>query len=573
MIGGWRAAVAPRLGAAVGPVLWLVAFVLIGLPLALVLGQAFVPGLFGFPQPDYMPSLDAFAHVLRSAHLMDGILGTIGLGVVGALVSVALGAGLALLLTLTDLPGRRLFAVLPWGVFATPSYFKGLAWVLLMAPGGYLVNLGLIDPATGNAFFSPAGLMMVLAVSMFPIPYFIIRARLQGFGGEFIDAARMASAGPWRIVTRIVIPMLLPAIALALLTCFAEVVGDFGIAATIARSMNVGLITYNIFAATASYPVDFPAAGVQALLLALLVAGSIVVTAAGGGNKSVVFVSGRNRVLVPFALGRWRAPTTAAAALLVMVAAVLPLAALAGRALTVTLSGGLSAANFSLAAFGTVFDTATVAGQGLVWSFGYGLVAALVAVAFALALAYHVSQSGRRAQLVASGLALTTVALPGVVLAFGYILVYDRLPGFASLPLYGSRSLLVIGYVASALPYCLLLLWAAMGRLGGSLHEAARLAGVSPVARLIKIVLPLTAGAIVMAFGITAIRSIFELPMSRFLLPLAGPPLPALIVDDFQRGKAAVACALAIVTLLVLAPIGGLAAYGGQALQKRRGQS
>jgi iron(III) transport system permease protein len=540
------------------PALWAVAFILIGLPLGLVVVQAFLPGLFDLAGPSFVPSLDAINRLVTSPRLARGIIDTMVLGVVGAVLSTVVGTALALLLALTDIRGRSAFSALPWVVFATPSYFKGLAWVLLMSPGGYFVGLGLVSPATGSAFFGPAGLMMVMAFSLFPIPYFIVGSRLEGLGGEFIDAARVASAGPWRIVLRVVLPMLVPAIALALLTTFAEVVGDFGIATTIARSMNFGLITYNIYAATANYPVDFASAGAQALVLVLLVAGSIVVAGLMGGDRTTTFVTGRNRSLARFHLGAWQAPALALTALFTIGSAVLPLIAIVLRSLTVSLGGGLARSNFSLAAVRTIFDVSSIPGQGLVWSVVDGLAAAVLAVAFGLIFAYQISLASRTTRLVASGLALITVALPGIVLAFGYILVYDRLPGFKDVPLYGSRLLLVIGYAATALPYCLILMWAALGRLGGSLHEASRLAGASPSRHLVKVVLPLIGSALLIAFGVTTIRSIFELPMSQFLLPQAGPPVPVVIVDDFTQGRDAVACALAIATLGVVAAIGVL---------------
>ena len=47
----------------------------------------------------------------------------------------------------------------------------------------------------------------------------------------------MAGAGQWRTLVKVILPLLVPAIALALLTTFAEVAGDFGIATTIARQI------------------------------------------------------------------------------------------------------------------------------------------------------------------------------------------------------------------------------------------------------------------------------------------------------------------------------------------------
>jgi len=160
--------------------------------------------------------------------------------------------------------------------------------------------------------------------------------------------------------------------------------------------------------------------------------------------------------------------------------------------------------------------------------------------------------------MIAVGLAMVTVAVPGIILAFGYILLYDRVPGFIDLGLYGTRTLLVLGYCAAALPYCLIFMWSALDRLGPSIGEASRLAGASPVQHLRRIVAPLIGRAIAAAFGVTMVRTVFELPMSQFLMPQAGPALPALIVDDFTQDRDAVACAMALVALLAVAIVWGL---------------
>ena len=87
---------------------------------------------------------------------------------------------------------------------------------------------------------------------------------LAGLGSELEDAARLSGAAPLRIWLRINGPLLAPAIALSFIATFAEVLSDFGLASTIARMSNFGVLTYGIYAAASDYPVDFPAAGAQA---------------------------------------------------------------------------------------------------------------------------------------------------------------------------------------------------------------------------------------------------------------------------------------------------------------------
>ena len=382
------------------------------------------------------------------------------------------------------------------------------------------------------------------------MPYFIVRARLAGMGGEFLDAARMAGAGPWRITRVIILPMLASAVALSLLTTFAEIISDFGMASTIAKQMNFGLLTYNIYSATAQYPVDFPAAAAQSLTLALLVGTVVIIGHLTGQQEVLSFLTGRNRSLTRFALGRWQWPVVAALALLGFAAAVLPLLAVCARAFTNTLADGLTAKNLSVAAFTKIFAANSVPGQSFIDSFVYSAATAVAATVLGLLVSAKVADGKPWLKNLAAWLALLTVALPGIVLGFGYILLYNRVPGFADLKLYGGPALLVISYVAAALPYALMFLWTALDRLGPSLRDASRLAGASPLRHLVLISGPLVRRAVVTVFGVCLLRTLFELPLSRLLIPVNGPPLPVVVVENFVQDRDALACAVALLAML-----------------------
>src|SRR5262249_52467035 len=147
-----------------------------------------------------------------------------------------------------------------------------------------------------------------------------------------------------------------------------------------------------------------------------------------GADRTTRFVSGRSQAIVRFRLRRWHLPALAALIILGLGSVVLPLLAIAARAVTVSLGDGLAAHNLSLAGLRPVFDSSSQSGQALLWSFAYSFAAAAFAVGFGLIFAYEISLAGRLTRLATSGLALVTVALPGIVLAFGYILAYDRVP-------------------------------------------------------------------------------------------------------------------------------------------------
>ncbi|WP_181175691.1 ABC transporter permease subunit [Mesorhizobium sp. B2-3-4] len=524
---------------------------LIGLPLALVLVQAVMPGLFAARDASNDLSLEPLARVFNAPYVAGSVLHSLELGMLVACTTTALGGAFAVLVQRCDIPGRAAISMVPWLVFLTPSYLKALAWVLLMSSGGYLAQFGLLPLSLGSAFFGLGGLVFVHTLSLFPLAAFIIGSALAGLGSELEDAARLSGAAPFRIWLRINGPLLAPAIALSFIATFAEVLSDFGLASTIARMSNFGVLTYGIYAAASDYPVDFPAAGAQALVLLSLVLLVVVADRLLRRRADPRLISGRARPARLYRLGKWRWLAMAAALTLTFLALALPIAAIAARALTQTLGNGLVWSNFTAANVVAALSLNTAANDGLLRSLFYAGLTALIASSLALLLSTQLDRAGAALRSAVVGLSLGSVAIPGIVLGFGYILVWNRLPGFRDWPFphYGDGSLLVMGYVAAALPYCLVVILSAIGQLAPGLTDAARLHGVGPTRRLLAITLPLILLSVVTAFLLTFIRTVFELPISQMLIPQSGPPAPTLILKLFSHDRDGLASAIALVAM------------------------
>lgn len=524
---------------------------LIGLPLALVLVQAVMPGLFAVQGGSNTLSFEPLARVFNSPHVASSVLHSLELGMLVACTTTALGGAFAVLVQRCDIPLRAAISTVPWLVFLTPSYLKALAWVLLMSPGGYLAQFGLLPSWLGSLFFGLTGLVFVHTLSLFPLAVFIIGNALAGLGSELEDAARLSGAAPFRIWLRINCPLLAPAIALSFIATFAEVLSDFGLASTIARMSNFGVLTYGIYAAASEYPVDFPAAGAQALVLLGLVLLVVVADRLLRRRADPRLISGRSRPARLYNLGKWRQLAMAAALAIAFLALILPLTAIAARALTQTLGHGLIWSNFTAANVVAALSLNTEANDGLLRSLFYAGLTAVIASTLALLLSAQLDRAGMALRSAVVGLSLGSVAIPGIVLGFGYILVWNRLPGFRDWPFphYGNGSLLVMGYVAAALPYCLVVILAAIGQLAPSLTDAARLNGVGTIRRLLAITLPLVLLSVVTAFLLTFIRTVFELPISQMLIPQSGPPAPTLILRLFSHDRDGLASAIALVAM------------------------
>ena len=533
---------------------------LLGLPLILVLVQAVMPGLFDTHAPSMAISIAPLERALASPRVGDSVLHSFELALATAAAATALGGLFAVLAQRCNVPGRRFIAVLPWLVFLTPSYLKALAWVLLMSPGGYLAQLGLLPDGLRHAFFALPGLVFVQTLSLFPLASFVIGSALAGLGSEYEDAARMAGAAPLRIWLRINGPLLLPAIALSVIAIFAEVLSDFGMASTIARVSNFSVLTYGIYAAASDYPVDFAMAGTQALILLLLVVAVVVADRLLRRRADPRLISGRSRALRRYQLGRWRWLAAAGVGAIGTLALILPILAIVARSFTSTLGAGLSPGNLTFANVLAALSPGSDASVALGRSLGFAGMTAIIACAGALLLAIEVERSKGIMRPLVLGLSLGAVAIPGIVLGFGYILLWNRLPGFRDWPFphYGDASLLVTGYAAAALPYCLVIILGAIGQLAPSLSEAARLFGVGGPRRVLRITLPLVFLSVLTAFLLTFIRTVFELPISQMLIPLSGPPVPPMVTSLFGHDRDGLGAALSLVSMTLAGGGAGL---------------
>ena len=183
-------------------------------------------------------------------------------------------------------------------------------------------------------------------------------------------------------------------------------------------------------------------------------------------------------------------------------------------------------------------------------------------LAIGLPLAYAVFRArDPRVRTLVSALYQLPVALPPLVLAFGFILVFSS----DTLPWLGSVWLLVAGHIVLGLPYFLQAVVSDMRRLGlNVLEEAAESLGSSGRQRFFHIVLPSLRHSILSGLIVVAALSIGEFQFSNLVAGFLNRTYPVVLLQAFY-GATGFACA-ATVILLVLA----LAASVAGALSTQR---
>ncbi len=434
---------------------------------------------------------------------------TLGLAAVVTGACVVLGVGTAFLVTRTDLPGARVFAVLAALPLAVPTYIAAFTW------------LSTVDGFSG--FWASA---LVLTLCSYPYVFLPVAAALHRADPAQEDVARSLRHGPWRTFRTVTVPQVRPAVAGGALLVALYVLSDFGAVAL----LRTDTFTRAIFVAF-DLGFDRTAAVVLAtvlvLLTVLLLAGE---TATRRRDARYASVGGARRPHPRVHLGalRWPAlllPLTAAA-----LALGVPAVSLARR-LAAGVSRPGSVAEIAQAAANSLTTSATGAALTMLLALPVGLLVARAPGVLAGAL---------------ERLSYLTHALPGVVI--GLSLVFFGVT--VAYPLYQTRWLLTLAYAALFLPLAVAAVTAAAAQAPPVLEDVARSLGRSPARVFAAVTVPLTAPGIAAGTALVFLTGMKELPATLLLRPTGMDTLATELWT--HTGVAAYAAATPYAALLVV---------------------
>jgi iron(III) transport system permease protein len=539
------------------PVVLLVLFVLY--PLAAIILQSIFPQIFA-TSPSLVPSLDALKQVASDPQNYQALFNSLWLSGITAILAALLGTTLAILARRTDLPGRGLIDTLVWIVFFFPSFLIGEAWSLFFIRGGIPDQYLHFSDAFLNWFFSPVGVIFILSLKTFPFVYISVTAALQWLGSEFEDAARLAGARTWRAWLSINVPLLLPAILAAGLIAFAEALSDFGIAVTIAQNSNVTLVTYQIYIAINTAPVNFSLAAALSLLLFIAIALALLMQAGILRRRSFQIISGRNRPARPVKLGAWKWPAVAFCVLVFLVALVIPLAMCLMLSFMHAFSLGITASNWTTDNYSAILMQGSDDLDSLVRTVWLAFGAATITTLVGLPIAFIIRRTQVPGRRLLSLFTLVTIAVPGIILACGYIFAWNApylqnigIGGSQGVQFYGTIWLLLAAYIGGSLPYATRLGIGALDQVGQNMLETARVQGANIFQLLLSIVGPLLRSSLTSIWLLVFTGTMFELAASELLYPPGQPTMPVRITSLFGDFKLGPGMALAMLNVGIVA--------------------
>ena len=536
------------------PLLWaILAFVSV-IPTISFLALAFSPRLFD--QGASWLSTSSFSLALQGTEL-TGLRNSVLIGIGASSIATVIAAVLALSAQRTDLWFAKWIPTALWGVLLVPTYVIAVGWDEILASGNLFSQIGLVTPGIRNLFLGPLGIVLILGFSGVPFAYFAMAPAISGMGRRFEEAARIHGAR-WTKTIRTVTPIIFPALFAALIIVFAEALGDFGVASTIAANANIPVATTNIMAAIATFPTNFGEAAAVSWFLVLILGAVLTLQNRLTRSRNFAVLSGRSSFAAKIHLTG--AKRLSLLGFIYTFFALTLLVPFLGAVISTLLKPytPFKWSNLTLSAFTTLFSTQSLGGPILV-SLKMATINATLTVIIGFAIARVITSprpgvTGRFTDIILIG----SVALPALVLAAGFIFVFNLpLTMRLGINIFGTMILLGIGYLAIALPSNSRLLIGPVAQLDGSLMHAGRIHGAGQTKSFRRCVLPLLSRSIIWAWLLTFSSTFGELPTSQMLAPTGVRTVATAILASFQTTNLASATALSLVQMsIVLGVIG-----------------
>ena len=177
----------------------------------------------------------------------------------------------------TDIPLRRTVRALVTASFVTPPFLGAIAWELLAAPNGGLLNK-IYRAVTGAPqdeylfnIYSLPGLIFVISCYTFPYVFVLLANALDRIPGDLEDASSILGGRTWTTARRVTIPLALPALLAGALVAFLQAMTLFGSPAILAIPAGFHTMTTKIWSLFNYPPKPELAAAASVPLLVLTV--------------------------------------------------------------------------------------------------------------------------------------------------------------------------------------------------------------------------------------------------------------------------------------------------------------
>lgn len=503
-------------------------------------------------------TLAHFGYLLASPLLREALWNSLAIALLTTAATTALALPLAHWMTRYDFAGKALLGGLILVPMILPPFVGAIGLKQLLAKFGSLnlalMHLGLLPPDRPVDWLGAGGfwgIVILQVLSLYPIMFLNLSAAMANVDPALREAAQNLGAGGWRLFRTVTAPLILPGWFAGAVIVFIWAFTDLGTPLIFGYARVVPVQIFDAITELNTNPAGYALVVlVLALVLVLFVASKRMVAgrryemlARGHTAGAETRATARQTVLLWLAFGG------------VLALALLPHLAVVVQSLAERWFFSVLPDRWTLAHYGELFGHGLTA-SSIRNSLFYASLSAGLDLVLGVTIAWLLTR--RRVPLanVLDALAMLPLALPGLVLAFGYVAGFDFPVPWLN-PRENPTVLLIVSYSVRRLPYLVRSAYAGFQQTSVTLEEASANLGASPWRTLRRITLPLIMAHLVAGTVLTFAFAMLEVSDS-LILAMREPYFPITkmiyaLMGRIEPNAAAVACALGVVGMGVLA--------------------
>lgn len=495
-------------------------------------------------------TLEFFAMAFRSPLMLGSLRNSFLIGVLVTAFTTLLSLPLAHLFTRYDFRGKTLLSALLLVPMILPPFVGAIGMRQFFGLFGS-VNLLLgtnVDWLGRGGFW---GVVILQTLNLYPIMFLNVSASMANVDPTLREAAENMGASSWRVFRTVTLPLILPGCFAGAILVFIWAFTDLGTPLIFGLTRVVSVQIFDRVTDVGTNPMGYVLVCVVLLLTVVLFAVSKRLV----GSKRYEMLARGHTAGGERRLRGWRAAAAVAGVSAVVAMALVPhasvvLQSLADRWFFTVLPGEMSFDHY-----GEVFAYPLTV-SSVRNSLFYSSLSAGVDLVLGVMIAYLLTRRKIPGGAVLDAVAMLPLALPGLVLAFGYVGGFNWRLDWLN-PRDNPTLLLVVAYSVRRLPYIVRSAYAGFQQTSVTLEEASLNLGASAWRTLRKITIPLVMANLVAGTVLTFSYAMLEVSDSLILAMREKffPITKAIysLVGRIEPNAPSVASALGVLGMLLLA--------------------
>ena len=233
---------------------------------------------------------EVFWQTVTSPRVLASYRLSFGTAFIAGLINAVFGLILAWVLVRYQFYGKRIVDALVDLPFALPTAVTGIALTALYSKNGWVGQY--LEPLGIKVAFTPLGILIALIFIGLPFVVRTVQPILEDLETELEEAASSLGANRLQIFTKIVFPILMPAVLTGFALAFARALGEYGSVVFIAGNIPMVSEITPLIIITKLEQYDY--AGATAIALTMLIISLILLLVINGLQAWTAKKSGRS---------------------------------------------------------------------------------------------------------------------------------------------------------------------------------------------------------------------------------------------------------------------------------------